>query len=456
MLNNILIYLKNFTGFGQGNARSNLAKKNIAASFVIKGLNITIGLLLIPLIINYLEPTRYGIWVTLSSIIGWFGFFDIGFGNGLRNRLAESLAKGNYFLARKYVSTTYAILSLIISGILILFFAINPLLNWTEILNTGVIIPEGELSLLATIVFIFFCIQFILKLITTVLTADQLPAIASVFDLIGKIFALLLILFLIKTTEGSLLYLGFIMSITPIIILIFASVFFYRGKYQKLRPSLKYVDFTLGKDLFSLGTKFFVIQIAVVLLYQTNNVIITHLFGPKLVTPYNVIFQYYSVLMMGFSILITPFWSAFTEAWTKNDLFWIKKIMNKLCKLWLFLVLVGIIMFLFSKQIILIWIGDSISISYSMSALVGTWVLLNTWNSIFSQFLNGVGKLKLQLYLGISAAILNVPFAIFLGKILGIKGVLLANIIVILTGVFIYPLQYKKIIGKNAKGIWNA
>lgn len=76
----------------------------------------------------------------MSSIIGWFGFFDIGLGNGLRNRLAEALAKEDLKLARIYVSTTYAILSLIILGVLLLFYLVNPLLNWNKILNAGVLI----------------------------------------------------------------------------------------------------------------------------------------------------------------------------------------------------------------------------------------------------------------------------------------------------------------------------
>src|SRR5665647_2891168 len=86
--------------FTKGHERSIKAKKNILASFVIKGLSIAISLVLVPLTINYINPSRYGIWLTLSSIIAWFSFFDIGFGNGLRNKFAEALAEGQEELAR--------------------------------------------------------------------------------------------------------------------------------------------------------------------------------------------------------------------------------------------------------------------------------------------------------------------------------------------------------------------
>jgi len=108
-----------------------------------------------------------------------------------------------------------------------------------------------------------------------------------------------------------------------------------------------------------------------------------------------------------------------------------------------------------SKWIYGIWVGDKISINFSLSAIIGAWILLNTWNGIFGQFLNGVGKIKIQLILGFIAALLNVPLAIFLGKRLGVEGVLVANLLVLSIGVWIYPLQYYKIVNNKAKGIWN-
>ena len=178
---------QNFISLNSGYERTIRAKKNIIASFVIKGLSIAIGLILVPLTVQYLNPTKYGIWITLSSIIGWFGMFDIGLGYGLRNRFAEALATGKEKLARVYVSTTYAILSLIIAGLLILFYIINQFINWSVILNAGNDVSfQKELNILALIVFTFFCLSFVFKLITTILTADQHPAKASSFDLSRK------------------------------------------------------------------------------------------------------------------------------------------------------------------------------------------------------------------------------------------------------------------------------
>jgi O-antigen/teichoic acid export membrane protein len=437
----------------EGHDRSLKAKRNIIISFFIRGCSIFISLLLVPMTINYINPTRYGIWLTLSSVIGWFSFFDIGFGNGLRNRFAEAKAKGEKELARTYVSTTYAILSIIIGIVLMLFIFINPFLNWAKILNTPSEMA-GELGILALIVFVFFCIQFVLQLINTVLTADQKPALASFFSLLGSIFSLLVIFILTKTTKGSLLYLGMALSFTPVIVVVASSLWFYKRDYKEFSPSFKYVKFSYAKDLMNLGIKFFFIQIAAIILFQTSNIIIAQLFGPAEVTPYNIAFKYFGIITMMFSIIIVPFWSAFTEAYAKNDIIWIKNIMLKLFKSWGFIIIGAGVMLIFANIFYRLWIGTSVKIPLILSTFMAIYVIINSLNSIFSQFLNGVGKIKLQLYFSILNSFLNIPLAIFLAKKIGIVGIISSTSILGLIVAGVSFLQYKKIINKRDSGIW--
>jgi O-antigen/teichoic acid export membrane protein len=438
----------------EGHERSLKAKRNIIWSFFIRGFSIMISLLLVPMTINYINPTRYGIWLTLSSIIGWFSFFDIGFGNGLRNKFAESMAKGDKTLARTYVSTTYAILSIIIGVVLVLFLCINPFLNWDRILNT----PRdmsSELGILALVVFVFFCIQFVLQLINTILTADQKPAKASFFNLLGSIFSLIVIFILTKTTSGSLLYLGIALSFAPVLVVAGSSVWFYKRDYKDFAPSFKFVKFSYAKNLMSLGVKFFFIQIAAIVLYQTSNIIIAQLFGPSEVTPYNIAYKYFGIVTMVFSIIIIPFWSAFTEAYAKNDLPWIKNIIKKLFGLWGFIIIGTGIMLIFANIFYRLWIGTTIKIPFLLSVFMAIYIIINSLNSIYSQFLNGVGKIKLQLYFSIINSIINIPLAILLAKKFGIIGVIASTSILGLLVAGVSFIQYNKIINNKDNGVWS-
>jgi O-antigen/teichoic acid export membrane protein len=440
--------------FTKGNQRSVNAKKNILMIAILKGCSVAISLFLVPVTIHYVNPTRYGIWLTLSSIVGWFSFFDIGLGNGLRNKFAEAIAGGKQELARTYVSTTYAILGIIISIILFIFFCINPFLNWSTILNTPSDMAD-ELSLLALIVFGFFCLQFVLRLITTIITANQQPAKASLFDFMGSLLSLIIIFILTKTTSGNLVYLGTVFSITPVLVLISSSLWFYTHQYKQYAPSVKYVNFKYARDLMSLGIKFFIIQMAAVIFYQTSNIIISHLFGPEQVTPYNIAYKYFGVVTMLFGMIMVPLWSAYTEAWIKKDIDWIKNTIKKLILIWGLVTLGVIIMFIASKFIYRMWVGKEIIVPVSVSAVMAIYVIVNGWCGIFSQFLNGVGKIKLQLIIGLLGALINIPLAIFLGKHLGIYGVLLSTVLLSALSAVISPVQYLKIINYKATGVWN-
>ncbi|MEX2592069.1 MAG: polysaccharide biosynthesis protein [Anditalea sp.] len=438
----------------KGHKRSVKAKKNILGSFVIKGGSIAISLILVPLTINYVNPTSYGIWLTLSSMVGWFSFFDIGFGHGLRNKFAASIAKGEFQLAREYISTTYAILSLIIGGILLLFFFINPFLEWASILNTPSNMSD-ELRVLALIVFTFFCLQFVLKLITTVLTANQEPAKASFFNFLGSLFSLMVIFILTKTTEGNLIYLGAALSFTPVLVLSASSIWFYAHDYRKYSPSIKLVRFGLAGNLMNLGIKFFVIQIGALVLFSTNNIIITQLFGPSQVTPFNIAYKLFSVVTMGFGIIATPLWSAFTDAYVREEFGWIKNTLSKMKKIWLWAIVASGGMLVCSPFLYKIWIGDGVDVPYGLSLAMSFFVIASIWQTIHVFFLNGIGKIKMQLYLVSASALLNIPMAIYLGKAFGLVGITLASTLLFTVMGIIFSIQTHKILNRTATNIWD-
>ncbi|MES2678882.1 MAG: lipopolysaccharide biosynthesis protein [Bacteroidota bacterium] len=440
--------------FRAGSERSGNIKKNIVLSFAFKCGNILISLLFVPLTIDFVSPKQYGIWLTLSSLVAWLSFFDIGFGNGLRNKFAEAVALNKVKLARIYVSTTYAILSVIIGLVLILFLTINPFLNWTVILNA----PgdsASALSRLALLVFLFFCLQFVLQLITTIATANQQPAKSSAINFYGNLLSFVIIYILTKTTQGNLMLLGLISNGVTVIVLIVASLILFRGEYKKYAPSFNFIRLRYARNLTSMGIKFFIVQIAAVILFQCDNIIIAQLFGPEEVIPYNIVYRYFGVVTMVASIIMTPFWSAFTDAWHKKDIAWIKTSIGKLQKLWLLSTVMTAVFLLISQFAFRVWLGDRIQVSFALSFFMAINVLVITWNMIFVQFLNGIGKIKLQLYSGIIGTLLTIPLTYIMACRFQLVGVVIASCALGLTNTCWTYLQYKKIVENKATGIWN-
>jgi O-antigen/teichoic acid export membrane protein len=429
-------------------------QKNILFSFVLKGISIGISLLLVPLTLSYLDKERYGLWLTLSSIIAWFSLFDIGLGNGFRNKFAEALAAKNIALAKTYVSTTFALLSIIIGCVLVIFFVINPFLNWGRILNTT-IESQHTLSLLAIIIFSFFALQFVFKLVTSVYLADQKSALNDFIGVLGSLLSLIIIIILIRTGNRSLLYLGLTLSACPILVLIVACFAAFTGRYAQYKPSLKYIDLKQSKDLMGLGFLFFIPQICALIVFSTSNVIITQIFSPSEVTVYNIAYKYFSLVMLSFQIIVNPFWSAFTEAFVKKDNNWIKYIINKLVLIWGISCVGLVLMVLLSNIAYRLWIGDQIVIPLQLSICIAVYVGVTNWNTIFASFNNGTSKIFIQVWLALIAGLSFVPLAVFLSSKIGLAGIPSAMALSIFPGSLIVPIQYQKIITNKAKGIWD-
>jgi len=441
--------------FSQGDERSLRAKKNIVVSFILKGLSIIVSLMLVPLTLNYLDKTHYGIWLTLTSILGWLYFFDIGLGNGLRNKFAESKVYGNVAQGRMYVSTTFALLAIISTGLLLLFVIINPFLDWTKILNTEASLAH-ELGKTVLTVFAFFCLQFVFRLVSTILSADQKPAMSDFLNLCSNALSLGIIFLLTKITTGSLLGVSFAFSVTPVLVFLIAAIVMFRGKYKEYIPSIKFVNFSQINDLIGLGVKFFIIQLAGIVLFTTTNIIISHLFGPAEVTPYNIAFKYFSIITMAFSIVLSPFWTAYTDAYHKKEENWIRQATKKLVAIWGISCLVLTVMVLLANRVYRLWVGSEISVPVSLNIMIALFVAISSWNNIFASFINGVGKVKLQLYYSISVGFINIPLSIVLAKWLnGVEGIVLSTCLCLLAGSIWAPIQYVKIINGKAKGIWN-
>lgn len=434
----------------KGEQRSILAKKNIIYSFLIKIFSVPISFILIPLTIGYVDAETYGIWITVSSIVMWMSFFDIGINNGLKNRLVESIAFENNDLSKRLVSTTYAILIIISSCLFTIFYFVNQYLDWSKILNTSTDLSK-DLAQVALIVVGFFCFKFVLSTINVILLANQMPAAAAFRAFIEQISSLIVILILINFTEGSILNLAYGLCFAPIIVLIYMNITLFRGKFKHLSPSFKYVDFSILHSILGIGYKFFIIQIAGIIQFEAANFIIIRNYGPSEVSIYNVVFKYFSVLTMVMAIFLAPFWSSVTDAFYKNDFLWIDRAKKKYLKMSILLVTGGFIMLIVSPFVYEIWLGKNVlNITFQNSLLMYIFSSVGAIGSVYCTILNGIGALNVQF----KASILS-PFVFVLLSFLfmsyfklGINSIILASIIANFNAYILAPIQYNSILKK--------
>lgn len=439
--------------FLSGNSRSVTIKKNIIGSFFIRGLSIIISLMLVPLTLGYVSSELYGIWLTLSSIVVWLNFFDIGFGLGLKNKLAEAVALQDWKRARSLVSTTYFIMILIFVPICLLLEFIVPLVNWSSFLNVHETY-NLQITKAIHVLIACFCLQMIINVFISVVSAFQKVALSSAFPVIGNLLSLIIIYLLTKTREPSLVALAFAISAMPIIVIGIFSVILFNGKFKRIKPSYKSIDKRYVSDLFGLGIKFFFIQIQLVVLYQSTNILISNVSGPNEVTSYNIAYKCLSTIMMVFSIIISPLWPAFTDAYAKKDFTWMKNIYSKMSKIYIIVAFLLLCMIIGSPIIYQLWIGDKANIPFSMTCAIGIYMMIFSWDSLQISLINGIGAIKLQTCVTLIGLIGHIPLALLLGNYFGAIGIVFSMIIINTIYSAFFTIQIRKILNQKARGIW--
>lgn len=435
------------------NNRSQLLKKNILFSFVIKGWAGIVQILLVPITIHCLGNYINGIWMVISSVLIWIDSLDIGLGNGLRNKLSERIALKDSRGAKEYVSTTFfTLLGIIIPAIILILLACTNI-NLYKLLNVD---PRIISNLTAVVCLSVVLVgnTFIFKFIGNVYLALQLPAVNNALVTLGQTVTLLAVFIQQLCNIHSLTWVAITYTGGPLLTYLIAYPITFHWRYKKLSPSWRFFKKNKIKELFSLGIKFFVLQIAGIVLFASTNILISRLFSPELVTPYQVTYRYYSFIVMLFTIIAIPFWSATTDAYAKHDVKWIQSSVRKLNLIVLSMLLIIIVMTLVSPFVYNIWVGSEVKTNMMLSSIMGAYIFVIVFSLSYSYILNGIGALNLQLIATVIAALLYLPLAWLLARRLGINGIALALVIVNIPGAILNRIQYKKIISGNASVFW--
>lgn len=447
-------FLRNFKILNKGDERSIKYRTNTIVLIFCQVLSLASSMLLVPIVLNYLGVEEYGIWITLTTIIAWFSFFDIGLGNGLRNKYAEAKAKENLHDIKLYVSTTFFLLAGISIVIFFLFMVVAIFTNWSVVLAAQEDLAS-QLKILAIFIAATLSFRFIVNIISVILTADQEPSITAIINLFSNLLSLSVVYLISKILPPNLVILGICLSLCQIIPLSVAFFYYFNTRYKEIFPKWRNFSVKHIRSILSLGIRFFLIQITALILFQTNNIIIAHTCGLADVTEFNISYKYMSILHIFFMTILTPLWSASTDAYFKGDITWLKNSIHKLNLIWILTLIGGILLVMTSSFLYKIWLKGTLNPNLILLSLLLFYFACLMRSNIYRSFMNGVGKIGMQFYITLLQSILHIPIAIYMGNFLGINGVVLTMILSTFINSLWEPIQFNRIINNRAYGIWN-
>lgn len=439
--------------FRKDNGRTTLIYKNVVASFLLKVLAALVSIVMVPLTLTCLGEYKNGVWLTISSMLIWIDQMDIGLGNGLRNKLATFVAHEDMGEARKAISSTFAMLICIMVPMTLLLSLLVYLTDVYAFFNViPSLIPELRVVLLTSTILV--CLTFVFKFVGNVYMGLQLPAVNNLILVSGQALALLLTWLLLRHNVATFPNVVIANTAAPLLVFVVAYLVTFYLKYPKLRPAWAFINFRIALSLGNLGIRFFWLQIASVIQFMTANILISKFFTPAMVTPYQIAYRYFSLVLVAFTVICMPFWSATTDAYEKGDKQWLFRVNKRMNMMMGLIALLLLVMVVFSPFLYQLWIGDKCHVPYQMNVMMAIYIYLLIMSMRYSFFLNGVGALRLQLYMTVMV-VFFIPLAWFVSSLThDIISFMATMCICIAPSILVNKIQFTKILNDNARGIW--
>ncbi len=410
-------------------SRSKNIFQQIKWSFVFKSMAFLVYYISISYQVKILGTELYGVWATLLSIVTWVVFFDFGLGNGIKNYLTKALAKENILEAKEIIMTGYIAIA-IISIILFIVIVISvSLFDLRQLFNTQ-LLTNTELKSIVITLFAFVSFHFIISFVKQFIFAIQKNALNEFEQFFFYSLLLLSLLYIYFKEYNSILAIVFAYGVSLILSKVTLTfIFFVKNKH--LFPSIKNFQKTIMGKLMNVGMAFFALQLVYIFILLSDKIIITQLLGPTEVTSYDIVYRIMSVVLVLHGVVNAPMWSAYTEAYNKNDISWIKKNLKKMNYFIIILISIVVMLALFCKEIVSLWIGEDLQIQTSLVWAMGLYVIIVSWNNNYAFFVNSINKIKWQLIAYSIGAIINIPLSIYFAKYmhLGNTGIVYATII---------------------------
>ena len=394
-MKSIINRLKNL---GQNNK---IIIENTIGAFVVKGAGLLVSLASTPALIRYFNNNEVlGIWFTMLSVLIWFLNFDLGIGNGIRNQLTKDFTVKDELSARVTISSGFFAIG-IIGGILLIIGIIGIFfvdLNWLFNVSSD-LLSARTLRIASIAIFIAIMLRFMLTFVGSIFYALQKSALNNLLSFFIQVFQLLYVLiFHFQNLEDALINLAvsyIFITNTPTIL---AGIFVFVKPLINCRPSVRFINKQRMKQIVGIGTVFFTCQILYMLIVNTNEFLVTKLYGAIYTTEYSFYYKVTNIVAMLVALGMTPIWSVVTKALTERNYVWLYKLYIAIKKIGLLIVFLQFVSVPFMQLFMDIWLGKGVVAIRTETAIAfavfgGVFV----FSTMISTIVCGMARMKIQM-----------------------------------------------------------
>lgn len=390
-----------FTGFHNLETVANRSRERyrriaatIGAALLSKGVAAAVSLLTIPLTIGYLGTQRYGLWMTISSLIAVLGFADIGLGSSLLNAVAHGTGQGDGSLVRRQISSAfvlYMVICILLGAVSLGAYLAVP---WPRVFNVTDPTAVREAAPGLAVFMLCYAVSLPAGVVQSVQSGLQEGFASNLWQTAGSIATLLLLVTATKMGLG-LPWLILVLSGTPVVARIVNSVAYFGRFRRDLAPSIRLSDPAAMRRLLTVGAGFVVVQLYGIQGVTLDTFLISHYNGAATVSEYAVVARAFALITLCVSLVLTPFWPAYGEAFSRGDFGWLRLALRRTFLFGLGVASLGsVVVVLFGKPIISFWTHHLITPQLSLLVAFAAYTIATSMIAAHGYVLLSTGNLR--------------------------------------------------------------
>ena len=420
-----------------------------AAATFSKVVSLGTSILTVRLTFQYLGAERYGVMMTITSVIMMLGFADLGMSNGLINIIANALGHEDRDEAKRVAASAFWMLTAVAAVFTLGAAVAYPFIDTSRLFNvhTPAAVRESGPALL--VFFACFVLQLPLGTVRGTQSGMQKGFLNNLWNAFGALLSLGAVLFAIHFKAGLPVL---VLSISgPLVFTaLLNGVELFGVSHQELFPSPGAFSRKAATGLLHTGMMFFLQQVGYSVGMQTDNVVIAQILGAKAVADYAVPARLFSMLP-GFLVMVSAsMWPAYADALARSDGPWIRRSFMRVMLVGTAITIVATtFLTIFGNEILAIWVGPQMRASAIMLTVFGLQSVLYAYLQPVNFLLNGIGQFRVQVICGLLMAAVNLVLSILFVKHYGIVGAVLGTVIALLV-VQVVPLTIvtKRVLSK--------
>jgi O-antigen/teichoic acid export membrane protein len=383
----------------------------------------------LPITVRYLGREQYGFWVTISTTIMMLAVLDLGIANTLTNSISRAYAERSEEMAKRYYATAFWATSAIAILLGLIGAIAWPHIDWGKLFGLSNSAMARQAGKCAAISFGYVLLTLPLGLANKVMGGYQRMSVANMFAMLNSVLGLGATILVVRM-HGSVVDLMAAFCTAMLTGTVLLNLWMGLRHEPRIRATPRRVRLSAAREIMGHGMLFFVLQIAGLAVFNTDNLIIAHFLGADQVTPYAVTWRLVGYATVLQSLLVPSLWPAFSEAYAGQDLVWIRAAYRRIMRAtFLVVTSIGLLLGFAGQWIIGVWAGTASVPSSTLLWSMCFWAVLLSIAVNQSTLLAATQRLQLQAVYSSLTAILNLVLSIVFVRRFGAIGVLSATIV---------------------------